>query len=238
MGPLNERRIIQRAIIITISFTLFLWFIKAVEWLSGADLSALGLYPRKLAGAIGIITGPLIHGDAFHLMSNTLPLVILGIGLFYFYHKIAFEVLLWIYAATGIWVWLVGREAYHIGASGLIYGLMSFIFISGLIRRNTRSLAISMAVFVLYGGMIYGVFPGDENISWESHLMGLLSGILVAIFFRSVPIYTGDEEGTDQESENETGRDYFSDPDHSSDENIDTTYDYKPSDKKPGNKTP
>jgi membrane associated rhomboid family serine protease len=231
----HERKVVLRAVFITMSFIILLWLIKAVEWLSGIDLTGLGLYPRSLMGTIGIITGPLIHGGIFHLISNTFPLAILGIGLFYFYHKIAFEVLLWIYAATGFWVWLIGRDAYHIGASGVIYGLLSFIFIGGILRRDSRSLAISLAVFVLYGGLIYGILPGEENISWESHLMGLLSGALVAVFFRNKSIYTGDESIAlpEPEPENSPGVGYFSGPDNSSEKEIDTRYEYKPAGKKP-----
>lgn len=192
MFQIRELNIFKRGIYITLSFVLLLWGIKSIEWAKDLDLGYFGILPRTLRGSIGIITGPLIHGDLLHLMSNTFPLLVLGLGLFYFYHKIALEVFTWIYLATGFWVWVIGREAYHIGASGIVYGLMMFIFWGGVFRKNPRSLALSMIIFFLYGYMIYGIFPGDDGVSWESHLMGSVAGIFLAIYFKKVPIYVGE----------------------------------------------
>lgn len=206
----RELKIFKRGIYLTLSFVLLLWAVKSVEWAEGWDFGYYGILPRTLKGSIGIITGPLIHGDLIHLMSNTFPLLVLLLGLFYFYHKIALEVFIWIYLATGFWVWVIGREAYHIGASGIVYGLMMFIFWGGVLRKNPRSLAISMIIFFLYGYMIYGLFPGDENVSWESHLMGSIAGIFLAIYFKKVPIYVGERESPinlqDQEEDKENGK--------------------------------
>ena len=149
-----------------------------------------------------LLASTLIHGDIYHLVSNTFPIIILGLGLFYFYHKIALEVFFWIYLASGFWVWIIGREAYHIGASGLVYGLAMFIFWGGILRKNPRSLAISMVVFFLYGYMIYGLFPVDESVSWESHLMGSIAGIFLAVYYKKVPIYLG-ERRIAQDEDNE-----------------------------------
>jgi membrane associated rhomboid family serine protease len=193
----QELKIFKRGTYLTFSFVLLLWVVKSIEWAEGWDFGYYGILPRTLKGSVGIITGPLIHGDLVHLMSNTFPLVVLGLGLFYFYHRIALEVFVWIYLATGFWVWVMGREAYHIGASGIIYGMMMFIFWGGVLRKNPRSLAISMIVFFLYGYMIYGLFPGDENVSWESHLMGSIAGIFLAIYFKKVPIYVGEKESVE-----------------------------------------
>lgn len=190
----KEFKILQRGVYLTLSFVLILWIVKSVEWVNRLDLGLYGILPRTVKGSLGIITGPLIHGDAIHLMSNTIPLIILGVGLFYFYHKIAIEVFLWIYLASGFWVWIIGREAYHIGSSGLVYGLVMFIFWGGILRKNPRSLAISMIIFFLYGGMIYGLFPFDESISWESHIMGSVAGIFLALYFKKIPIYLGEIE--------------------------------------------
>ena len=190
----REFKILQRGIYLTLSFVLLLWTVKSFEWASRLDLGYYGILPRTVKGSLGIITGPLIHGDAIHLMSNTIPLIILGVGLFYFYHKIALEVFFWIYLASGFWVWIIGREAYHIGSSGLVYGMVMFIFWGGILRRNPRSLAISMIIFFLYGGMIYGLFPIDETISWESHIMGSVAGIFLAFYFKKIPIYLGEKE--------------------------------------------
>ena len=190
----KEFKILQRGVYLTLSFVLILWIIKSLEWASHLDLGLYGILPRTFKGSLGIITGPLIHGDAIHLMSNTIPLIILGVGLFYFYHRIALEVFFWIYLASGFWVWIIGREAYHIGSSGLVYGLVMFIFWGGILRKNPRSLAISMIIFFLYGGMIYGLFPFDDSISWESHIMGSIAGIFLAFYFKNTPIYLGESE--------------------------------------------
>ncbi len=225
-----EYRVVKRGIIYTVTFTLGLWLILFIEWIGKFDFDRFGIMPRTLSGLIGILTGPLIHAGIFHLLANTLPLIILGFGLMYFYYRIAIEVFVWIYLTSGFWVWVIGRTAFHIGASGVIYGLMSFLIVSGLIRRNIRSLAISMAVFFLYGGTIYGVLPSDPHISWESHLMGLLAGSVIALFFRKEPIFVGsvDEEEVHPEDGDQEERPYFSGMDNTAEENKHLSYDYKP----------
>jgi membrane associated rhomboid family serine protease len=174
----------KNSIYISLTFVVILWCIKYVEFALHYDFARFGIHPRHLSGVLGIFTGPLIHGDFSHLASNTLPLLILVIGLFYFYQKVALEVVLWIYFMTGFWVWIAAREAYHIGASGLVYGLVSFLFFSGIFRRDTASIAISLIVVFLYGGMFYGILPISEQISWESHILGAIAGILCAFYFR------------------------------------------------------
>jgi len=230
MLQVRELNIFKRGIYITLSFVLLLWTIKSIEWAKDLDFGYYGILPRSLKGSIGILTGPLIHGDLLHLMSNTFPLVILGLGLFYFYHKIALEVFIWIYLATGFWVWVIGRDAYHIGASGLVYGMLMFIFWGGVLRRNPRSLAISMIIFFLYGSMVYGLIPGDKGVSWESHVMGSLAGIFLAIYFKKVPIYVGEktpfEDSADKEENmpeiQKTGK-----LNHTYPEDMDFNYTYK-----------
>lgn len=157
---------------------------KAIEWGVSSDFGMLGILPRTLTGTVGILTGPLVHGDFSHLLSNTSSLLLLLIALFYFYDKIALEVFLWIYLMTGIWVWIAARPAYHIGASGLVYGIVTFLFFSGLLRKDPRSMAVALATMFLYGGMIYGIFPGNEGISWESHMLGAVAGTFCAFYFR------------------------------------------------------
>ncbi len=174
----------RSSVVYTMTFVGFLWLVKVIEGLLSFDLGVLGIHPRSLAGTVGIITGPLVHGDFHHLISNSLPLIFLGIGVFYFYHKIAFEVFFGIYFFTSLWVWIVARDAYHIGASGIVYGLASFLLFSGLFRKDSRSIAISLIVIFLYGGMAYGLFPINEEISWESHLLGSVGGFIAAFFYR------------------------------------------------------
>lgn len=175
----------RRGIRYTLAFVALLWTVKAFELSFAQDFGAYGIFPRTLVGSIGIITGPLVHGDVFHLISNTFPMIVLGIGIFYFYPKKALSVFLLIYLMSGFWVWIAAREAYHIGASGIVYGLIAFLFIGGFINRDRTSLAVSMVIIFLYGGnMMYGIIPTDSNISWESHLTGSLAGVFCAFYFR------------------------------------------------------
>lgn len=169
-------------------FLLILWLIKAVELIFSLNLAEYGLYPLQVKGLPGILTYPFLHADLSHLFANSIPLLILGAFLFYFYKKIAWPVLLLLYLITGIWVWTFARGgAVHIGASGVIYGLASFLFFSGIFRRETGLMVITLLVTFLYGGLIWGIFPQlfpVQRISWESHLMGLLAGLILAFYFR------------------------------------------------------
>ncbi|GJM60847.1 hypothetical protein PEDI_13990 [Persicobacter diffluens] len=184
----QESKIFYKSLIYTFGFVSLLWVVRIFEWIMGLDLGFLGILPRTLNGSIGVITSPLVHGGFMHLLSNTFPLLVLGIGLFYFYEQIAKQVFIWIYLVTGLWVWMIARSAYHIGASGVVYGLVAFMFFSGLLRKDSKSVAISLSVFFLYGGMVYGVLPTDPSVSWESHLLGSFAGIVAAIHYRNVPV--------------------------------------------------
>jgi len=181
---LSEGHIFRKSVYRTFYFVSLIWFIKLVEWSTYSDFGFLGIYPRKLLGAVGILTGPLVHGDFFHLLSNTFPLVLLGVGIYYFYHRIALEIFIWIYLMTGVWVWAAARDAFHIGSSGLVYGMVSFLFFSGIFRKNKRPLAISLVVLFLHHGMLAGIFPGDAGVSWESHVFGAIAGLFCAFHFR------------------------------------------------------
>ncbi len=180
----KEKSLFRQSVVFASYIILVLWLVKAVEWAFSADFAHFGILPRHLLGTIGIFTSPFIHGDFLHLLSNSFSLMLLVIILFFFYDRIALRAILFIYILTGIGVWLIAREAYHIGASGIIYGIASFILFSGLIRKNQSSLALSFVVLLLYGGMFYGVLPSEGHISWESHLMGLFSGLIVALLLR------------------------------------------------------
>ena len=165
-------------------FVIILWAVKLFELADNTDLSWYGLYPRTMHGLLGIITAPLLHANFSHLISNTLPLLILGTIIFFFYRAIAFQVFFWVYLMTGLWVWAAARDAYHIGASGLIYGFVTFLFFSGIFRKDTRLMALSLFVVFLYGGTVWGIFPIQYGISWESHLLGSLAGLITAFYFR------------------------------------------------------
>lgn len=203
----KEQVRLKKSIYYPIGVCLVLWFVKAFEWLLDIDLGSLGILPRTLKGTGGILFGGFIHGDVFHLMSNTIPLVLLGGAIVYFFHQKSFHIITFLYLLTGFFVWIFARPAYHIGASGLVYGMLSFLFFSGLLRRDRQTLAISFAVFVLYGGSMFsGLVPGDPRISWESHLIGFILGLLTAIYLRKTPITSDDKSNLELHSEilNET----------------------------------
>ncbi|HEY4788969.1 MAG TPA: rhomboid family intramembrane serine protease [Bacteroidales bacterium] len=185
MAPLDEeeKRQIIRAFYIPFFLLYLMWLIRTVEFIGGFSLSAFGIYPRTFGGLIGIIFSPMLHAGYAHLISNTVPFMVLTSSICYFYRSIAFKVLIIIWIITGLCVWLVGREAYHIGASGLIYGCASFLFFSGVIRKNIKLLAISLLTVFLYGGMVWGILPIDYRISWESHLFGGLTGMVLAFTY-------------------------------------------------------
>lgn len=188
-------------------FVVILWFVKVLELAFESNLFKLGIYPRSTSGLLGILTAPLIHSDYNHLLSNSAPLLVLSAGLFYFYPKVSFKVLGWLYIATGFWVWSFARESYHIGASGLVYGLASFLFFSGFFNRSKSLMAISLLVVFLYGSMVWGVLPIKASVSFESHALGALMGLLLAYYFRDIqkpnakPIELDDNTSTTFESE-------------------------------------
>jgi membrane associated rhomboid family serine protease len=192
------------SIIIPGMFIFLMWLMKVIEILFELDLSFLGIYPLELKGIPGIFLSPIVHADFKHLVNNSIPLFFLATGIFYFYSEVALKVSAWIYVLTGIFVWLAGRDAYHIGASGLVYGFASFLFFSGIIRKYFRLVALSLLVVFLYGSMVWGMLPDlYKNVSWESHMLGFVSGIIVAIWFRKEgpqnPVYEWMEE---EEEEN------------------------------------
>lgn len=166
-------------------FIVLMWLIKGIELFSVVDVSNFGVYPREVKGLFGILFAPMIHGSFEHLLSNTLALFILITALFYQYPRSAKQVFSLIYLGSGIGVWLFARESFHLGASGLTHGLMFFLFLIGVLRRDKPAMALAMIVFFLYGSMIWGVLPTEERISFESHLFGALMGIICAIGFRN-----------------------------------------------------
>ncbi len=186
---------------------LFLWLVKIVELADGLDLFYYGVFPRKIQGLVGIFTAPFIHANFNHLINNSVPFFFLLTAIFYFYQKVAWRVLLFSYLSTGILVWFVARPAYHIGASGLVYSFASFLFVSGIIRRNINLLAISLLVIFIYGSLVWGIFPYLPDMSWESHLVGLTIGALLAFFYRhegpGPTLFMSDLEEEDQAEEAE-----------------------------------
>ena len=187
--PDEEKIRFYRSFFYPFLFLIILWLIKGADIIFNLELNNWGLYPMQARGLIGIFTCPFLHADLAHLFANSIPLLVLGAFLFYFYKDIAWMILGLLYIITGIWVWVLARgNGAHIGASGIIYGLASFLFFSGIIRREKGLMVITLLVAFLYGGLIWGIFPQffpNQPISWESHLMGLLAGIVLAVYYRN-----------------------------------------------------
>ena len=189
--PISEedafyRKKLLLSIIIPALFIIVMWLVKLTEVLFNSVFSQLGIYPRSLNGLPGIFLSPFLHNDFEHLFNNTIPLFFLSTCVFYFYSEVSVKVFGWIYFLTGLLVWLFAREAWHIGASGLVYGLASFLFFSGIIRRHLGLTALSLLIVFLYGSMVWGMVPLlYANVSWESHMLGVFAGIVLSIWFRN-----------------------------------------------------
>jgi membrane associated rhomboid family serine protease len=166
-----------------------MWLIFFLDNKFNLDLAQYGTSPRTLKGLTGILFSPFIHSNLEHITGNSLPLLVLGMLTFYFYRPIAWGSFLWIFFMSGVWLWVGGRNndegsIHHIGASGLIYGSALFLFFSGVFRKHRPLMVISALVAFLYGSMMYGIFPLQPDVSWEAHLFGAISGLLVAYNYR------------------------------------------------------
>lgn len=167
-------------------FVLLLWAVYWVEVKYTIYLNDYGILPRTWSGLKGIIFSPFLHGSLEHLYNNSLALLVLMAALRYFYRKQAFEVIAYGILLSGFFTWLIGRESYHIGASGLIYVIVSFIFFKGIQTGYYRLVALSLTTVMLYGGMIWYVFPDvEQGISWEGHLGGLITGFLFSRLYKT-----------------------------------------------------
>ena len=181
----TEKKKILSTLFIPLLFLLMMWLVKIIEVNFQISFVRYGVFPQTIDGLKGILFSPFIHKDFTHLVNNSYPILILGGMLFALYRKIATQLFVWLYFIAGFWLWVIGRPSFHIGASGLIYALASFLLVSGIIRKNPRLTAVSMLVIFLYGSMIWGLLPTKGPISWEGHLAGFIAGILVAIFYRN-----------------------------------------------------
>ncbi|RKS44947.1 membrane associated rhomboid family serine protease [Gillisia mitskevichiae] len=188
-----------------ILFVLILWVVFWFEIRFGFDFNYLGIQPRTLKGLRGIVFSPFIHSDIKHLFHNTIPLFILSTALFFFYRTISWKVLLVGLLLTGLLTWVIGRPANHIGASGVIYLLASFLFFKGIFSKYYRLIALSLVVVFLYGGLLWFIVPVDPKISWEGHLSGLIVGLLLAFIFKQeiiiIPKYDWEKEDYDPQND-------------------------------------
>ena len=228
----DDKRLLIASSIIPLILVALMWLVKIIEVLFHLDFSFLGIKPISLEGLPGIILFHFIHGDWQHLFANTIPILVLGSALYYFYRPIANKILLILIFSTGLLTWCGARGGIHIGASGLVYGLTFFLMPSGFIRRDKKLIIISLIVVFLYGSLVWGLYPKyaiENNISWEGHLSGFVMGIVLAFFYKNevVSLGNGDEdeneiwdedEDNDDDIDPETQKPYWDIPEPDKDE--------------------
>lgn len=202
-SPAEERKHIYLSFFMPLVFVLLMWCVKLFEVTTGIELAKFGIYPRTISGLRGVLFSPLLHGSWEHLISNTIPFLILGFLLIYTYRKVAFKAFVFIWLASGVMVWLTGRDSYHIGASNIVYGFAFFIFFSGIFRKDIQSVVLSLFVVFVYGSIVWGILPVRPEISWEGHLMGGMSGAFIAFIYRRVDLPPQLELDDDEDEEEE-----------------------------------
>jgi len=175
-----------RSIRFPILFIFFLFLIKFIEVITDQSWYHYGVFPRTITGLKGILFAPLLHSDFNHLLSNSVSLLVLLSSIFYFYKAVAFRIFAISYLLVGLWVWILGRESYHIGASGLVYAFFGFLVFSGILRKQRSLLTISLLTIFLYGSLVWGILPNDSHISWESHLFGFFTGLIIAYWYKDL----------------------------------------------------
>ncbi|QNJ98026.1 rhomboid family intramembrane serine protease [Constantimarinum furrinae] len=188
MQAQNKLYFTNSTVLYPLAFVVAIWIVFWAEVRFGWNLKYYGIYPQRVEGLRGIIFGPFIHGSLSHLFNNSIPLFVLSSALFYFYRSIKWKVLLIGILVTGVLTWWIGRPAYHIGASGVVYLLAAFLFFKGIFSKQYQLTALAFVVVFLYGSLLWYVFPIDPKISWEGHLSGFLVGIALSLIFWKNPI--------------------------------------------------
>ncbi len=198
------------AVKLSFGLLLVVWAVFLFEQVSGLNLIQYGLRPREPAGLLGLITTPLLHFNLAHITSNSLPLMVGGTLMLFLYPNSALRALPLLFVGTGALAWLFARSSIHIGASGLIYGLLAFVFASGVLRRDLRSIGAALAVWFMYGSMLWGILPAGRSTSWELHLSGLVLGVALAWWFRrwdQPPLKRYDWEDEDEPEDDRSDHD-------------------------------
>ncbi len=208
----NRQRLIS-SLKLPFNFILLIWGIHFFQVLTPFDFSSFGILPRELFGLRGILLAPLVHDDLRHLISNSAPLFFLAVMIMYFYRRVAIRSMLMVYLLTGFAVWLFARKVFHIGASGVVYGLVSFVFWTGVFRRSLKSIVLALIVTFLYSGYFLGILPNQEGISWESHLLGGIVGIITAWWYKEELELDEDQPPTQEKYSNDTSGTFFLDRD-------------------------
>jgi len=206
-GSAQSRAHFRLAARIAFGFVALLWLIYLMQWGLDLEPALSGIRPREWAGLPGILFSPLVHASFEHLIANSAPLLVAGTAMLFLYPNSALRALPAIYLGTGLAVWLFGRESVHFGASGLVYGLVSHVFVAGMLRRDRRAIAASLVVCFMYGSLVWGVLPMQPGVSWETHLAAALIGVASAIALRrlDVPppkryVWEGEEERDEEAS--------------------------------------
>lgn len=173
-------------ILLPLLFVLALWIVYWIEIHFNVSFSHYGIYPRQIFGLKGILCSAFLHGSLQHLFNNSIALVVLLAILRFFYREQTVLVFVFGILFSGLGTWLLGRPSYHIGASGLIYALVSFIFFKGIFTKYYRLMALSFVIVLLYGGTIWYMFPNiEKGISWEGHLSGFITGLAMALVMKT-----------------------------------------------------
>lgn len=222
----DDKRLLKNSIIVPIILVLTMLLVEIIEAVFHLDFSFLGIKPLSVEGLPGIFLFHFLHGDWEHLFANSIPILVLGSSLYYFYKPIANKILLILMFSTGLITWCLARSGVHIGASALVYGLTFFLMLSGFIRREKKTVIISLIVVFLYGSLVWGLYPKyaiENNISWEGHLSGFIMGIVLAFFYRKEgpqrEEYVWEEEnGDEDEDRNGDEKPYWDIPEPDKDE--------------------
>ncbi|MFC7504797.1 rhomboid family intramembrane serine protease [Nocardioides sp. CPCC 206347] len=178
----SERPAWQVAAVGAAGFVAVLWVIEGIDVAASHRLDGWGIRPRSDEGLLGILAAPLLHGGWGHLVANTVPALVLGFltlatGIA---RGLVATAVIWL--AGGLAVWLVaGDHSVHIGASGLIFGWLTYLVVQGFVDRKPLEIAIGVAVLLVYGGVLWGVLPGQPGVSWQGHLFGAIAGVLAAL---------------------------------------------------------
>lgn len=198
-----EKKIFRYSMVFPALFVMVFWMVEIIEQVLSLSFVRFGVLPMHIEGLQGVLFSPFIHSDFKHLGANTVPFFVLGTALFYFYRKLAYRIFWLIFFLSGILLWLGGREVWHIGASGVVYGLAAFLLFSGILRSDVRLLTISLIVVFLYGSLFWGLFPILPNVSWEGHLWGAISGTILALYYRKQGPQRQTYDWENEEEENE-----------------------------------
>ncbi|RFF31919.1 rhomboid family intramembrane serine protease [Wenzhouxiangella sediminis] len=183
-GSKRAQRNFWLAVRLTAGFIAVMWSVFLFDWIAGLDLARFGLRPREGVGLLGLATTPLLHAHLAHIASNTVPLFIGGVAMLFLYPNSALKALPVMYLGSAALAWVIGRSSLHIGASGLVYAILAFVFVSGILKRDLRSVGVSLMIWFLYGSMLWGALPVNASSSWELHASGMMIGVILAFVFR------------------------------------------------------